>query len=333
MKILFSGYHNPHFVTITEYIEEAIKNLGHDLIIFDDRQHIFPGRIRQRIRWLNSLDLRYINKQFVAQALTTKPDLAIVTGGHRIQPESIKELNNNGIKTILWTIDAPVNFDPIIEVVNYYDYVFCGGTEAQEIFEKRGIHNTKWLPFACSPEFQSPRVLNENEKSAYENDLVFVGSFYPNRWNILKKLNGYNLGIWGPYWSKAHCESFGTLSINNIQLKHTEWIKIFAAAKIVIVLHFQDAKIPCYQASPKVYEALACKSFVLVDRQKDVFSLFEDGVHLVSFEGEMDLKNKINFYLKNSNNRKRIAAKGYKEVLKKHTYTHRIRKMLSQIEL
>jgi spore maturation protein CgeB len=211
--------------------------------------------------------------------------------------------------------------------------VFCGGTEAQEIFEKRGMHNTKWLPFACSPEFQSPRSLNESDKSAYENDIVFVGSFYPNRWDVLKKLNGYNLGIWGPYWSKAHCESFGTLSINNIQLEHTEWIKIFAAAKIVIVLHFQDAKIPCYQASPKVYEALACKSFVLVDRQKDVFSLFEDGVHLVSFKDEIDLKKKIDFYLKNSNKRKRIAAKGYEEVLKKHTYTHRIKHMLSLIEL
>ncbi|MCK4821562.1 hypothetical protein KA005_37695 [bacterium] len=63
MKILFSGYHNPNFITITEYMESAIKALGHELIVFDDRQHIIPGRIRRRLKRLNRFDLQHINKK------------------------------------------------------------------------------------------------------------------------------------------------------------------------------------------------------------------------------------------------------------------------------
>ena len=42
MKILFSGYHNPFFPTLTEYVEQAIKSLGFDLIPFEDRAFRFP---------------------------------------------------------------------------------------------------------------------------------------------------------------------------------------------------------------------------------------------------------------------------------------------------
>jgi len=332
MKILFSGYHNPNFITITEYIEEAIKNIGHELVAFDDRQHIIPGRIRQRIKFANSYDLQHINKKFVSLSVLTKPDIAIVTGGHRIQPKSIKELKDNGLKTVLWTIDAPVNFKPIIEVASCYDHIFCGGTEAQVIFNRNKILNTNWLPFACASKFHRPLTLTPEEKKKYAKDIVFVGSFYPNRWDILKELNDFEIGIWGPNWNKVKLKSLGRISINNIQLKHTDWLKIYAAAKIIIVIHFQDGKTPCHQASPKVYEALACKRFVLVDRQKDVFSLFNDKEHLVSFENTRDLIEKITYYLKNKKEREKIASEGYKEVLKKHTYVHRIKNLLSVIK-
>ena len=57
MKILFSGYHNPHYETVTEYMERALRALGHEVIVYDDRRHIIPGRIRSRVGWLNRLDL------------------------------------------------------------------------------------------------------------------------------------------------------------------------------------------------------------------------------------------------------------------------------------
>jgi spore maturation protein CgeB len=115
-------------------------------------------------------------------------------------------------------------------------------------------------------------------------------------------------------------------------LKPEEWKKIFSSSKISIAIHFQDGETLCHQASPRVYEALACRSFLLVDDQKDVKALFQDRKHLVIFKETEDLRQKITYYLDQPDERKKIANQGYEEIVHKHTYLHRIQEMFSVIE-
>ena len=56
MKILFSGYHNPNFLTVTEYIENAFKSRGCEIFFFDNRRFLVPDIIRKKISYLNKLD-------------------------------------------------------------------------------------------------------------------------------------------------------------------------------------------------------------------------------------------------------------------------------------
>ena len=76
---------------------------------------------------------------------------------------------------------------------------------------------------------------------------------------------------------------------------------------------------------------MACGGFVLSDRQKDVLALFKDGEHLVTFGDGKDLVDKIKYFLQHPEERKRIAVAGRREVLNKHTYTHRMQNLLSLI--
>jgi spore maturation protein CgeB len=344
MKILFCGYHNPHFITITEYIERAIEKLGHTLIAFDDREFIFPGRLRDEFNFLQKFDSNRLNKRLLETVHESMPDLLFVTGGHRVLPDTVKECKKQGIKTALWTIDAPGDFSPIIKASPYYDYVFCGGTEAITLLEKANIKNARWLPFACDSQIHRTVEITPEEKNKYGADIAFVGSFYPNREKVLEQLvetkpksrSGgidFDLGIWGPGWEKLPKKSPLKNCIRGNQLKPDEWIKIFCSAKIVIVIHYKDleGKILCYQASPKVYEALACKTFVITDAQKDVLSIFKPGKHLVSFKTIKELKELIKYYLQAPEEREKIARQGYEEVITKHTYAHRINEMLKII--
>lgn len=331
MKILLSGYHNPRFETITEYMESAIKALRHDLIIFDDRQHIIPGRIRQYVRWLREFDLQHINKQLLTLALEAKPDLAIVTGGHRIAPQSVKTLKEYGICPILWTIDAPVDFQPLIDAATLYDHIFCQGTEAVELLNYAGIKGTHWLPVGCDPRRHRPIEISAAEKKRYGSDVVFVGSYYPNRAELLEKLIDFNLAIWGPGWEKLHPKSKLRGCLRGAHTRPSEWLKIYSASKIVLAVHYQDPKgrFPVYQASPRIFEALACGAFVLSDNQRDVFSLFNEGEHLVGFTDSARLFEKISYYLNQPVEREEIARRGRREALDSHTYIHRIEKLLS----
>ena len=334
MKILFSGYHNPYFFTITEYMERAIESLGHELFVFDDRQHIIPGRIRARIEWLNKFDLNHINREMVSLALKTKPDIAIITGGHRITASTIRTLKNNGICTVLWTIDAPLNFQPIIDVAPFYDHIFCQGTEAIELLDQEGIQGAQWLPMACDPNEHRPVELSAEEKKHYGNDVVFVGSYYSNRVELFENLSDFDFGIWGPGWEKLEVKSKLRRCIKGSHTPPSEWLKIYSASKIILVTHYQDPeeRFPVYQASPRVFEAMACGAFVILDNQRDVFSLFKDGEHLIRFDNPGEVAKKIKYYLDHSEERERIALQGREEVLKNHTYEHRIEKLLSVVE-
>jgi spore maturation protein CgeB len=329
MKILYVSYHNPHFLTLTEYIEEAIRSLGHDLVSYDDRRHVIPGRIRHRFPWIHRLDLEHINAGLLRLAVQEKPDLLLVSEGWRVLPETVMKIKQLGIPLILWTVDAPVDFSHTLAIVPYYDHLFCGGTEAKELLARAGFSRARWLPFACDTGYHHRVELSNDERLRYSRDVAFVGSFYPNRWDILRELGEFDLGIWGPHWEKAPHGTDGGCRIHDCYLKPAEWIKIFSGCTINVIIHYQDGRTPCYQASPKVYEALACRSFVLVDRQLDVFSLFEDDRHLVGFDDVTDLKKKIRYYLKHPEERERISDAGCKAVLEGHTYRHRISEMLS----
>ena len=331
MKILFSGYHNPHFITITEYMERAIRALGHDLIVFDDRQYVIPGRIRQQIERLDKFDLQRINRKMVSLAFETKPHILIVTGGHRITSRTVRTLKDNGIVTALWIIDAPLNFQPIIEVAPLYDHIFCQGTEAVELLNHAGIKGAHWLPVACDPSQHRRVELSAKERRHYGNDLVFVGSYYPNRAELFAELIGFDLGIWGPGWEKLHSDSPLRGFLRGGQLRPEVWLKIYSASRIVLAIHYQDheKRFPVYQASPRIFEALACGAFVISDNQRDVFSLLKEGEHLARFIDSDDLMETITYYLDRPKERGEIAEQGRREVLNNHTYVHRIEKLLS----
>ena len=339
IKVLFSSNRNPLFETFTDYIEKAFKEIRCETIFFENRDFIIPGRIRDRFNFLHKFDIKMLNKRLLDIAKTFKPDLFLEDGGWNILPDTIDALKKMGVKTALWTNDVPFNFGPIIISAPYYDFVFTAGTEAVEILKDYNVKNLRWLPFACDPDFHKPVKVSVEEKEKYGSDICFVGSgtigIYEKRRDILEKLVDFDLGIWGTGWDNISKESSLNKFVRGFHTKPIEWVKVFSASKIALCIHYHDysGKIPCYQASPKVFEALACGSFLLVDDQKDILSLFKDGEHLVIYKDVDDLRAKVLYYLNNETERKRIAENRRREVLEKHTYKHRIKSILDTIGL
>jgi len=218
-------------------------------------------------------------------------------------------------------------------VAAYYDHIFCQGTEAIELLEQAGIKGAHWLPMACDPKYHRPVTVPESERIRYAHDLAFVGSYYPNRATLLETIAHLDLAIWGPGWDLLDPTSPLQRCIQGLHTVPSEWLKIYSYAKIILAPHYQDPqnRFPTYQASPRIFEALACGAFVLSDNQRDVFALFNDGEHLTQFSSPGELIEKVNYYLNHPEERRAIAEKGRKEVLKKHTYTNRIGELLSVI--
>lgn len=336
MKVLFSSNKNPHFETFTEYIEKAFRKNGCETLFFENRDFVIPGRIRDRASFLHHWDVQRLNKRLISIAQTYKPDLFLEAGGWNIVPKTVDALREMNIKTALWTIDAPRIFEPIREAAPHYDFVFTGGSEAYELLDDLHIKYLRWLPFACDSDFHKPVELSTEEMQRYGCDICFVGSggeLYPQRRRFLESLIDFDLGIWGPGWDTLSPHSPLKKFIRGEKIKSEVWVKIFSASKIVFHAHYRDpsGNISCYQAAPRVYEALACGSFLVVDRQRDVQRLFNPGEDLAVFNSVDELREIITYYLDHPDEAHTIAKRGRKKVLENHTYGHRIREILRTV--
>ena len=332
MKVLVTGYHNPHYETVTEYMERAVRALGHDLVGYDDARHIIPGRLRSRVRVLEEVNLRHINRRLLALARRAKPEVVLVTGGDRIRKDTIEALKAAGVLTVLWTTDPPRGCMPHLRVAPHYDRIFCQGSEFVELLRERGTDSARWLPVGCDPASHHPVEVTDEEVRLFGGDVVFVGSWYPERAALFERLCAYDLAVWGPGWEMLPKDSAVRRHLRGAHTTPADWRKIYSASRIVLATHYHDptGSYPVYQASPRVFEALACGAFVLCDRQRDVLALFRDGEHLVCFSDGDDLVEKVRYYLAHEEERQAIARQGRAEVLSRHTYVHRIETLLAQ---
>jgi spore maturation protein CgeB len=229
---------------------------------------------------------------------------------------------------------GPLNFQPIVDAAPFYDHLFCQGSEAVELLASAGIEGAHWLPMACDPLVHRPVELTVEEQEEYGSDVSFIGSYYQSRAELFEGLVRFDFAIWGPGWERLHADSDLRKCLKGTYLPPETWVKIYSASKIILAPHFSEPNglFPVYQASPRVFEALACGAFTISDNQRDVFELFKDGLHLVRFYDWEDLIKKIEYYLEHAERRRYISEEGQREVLANHTYEHRINEMLGLIK-
>lgn len=82
----------------------------------------------------------------------------------------------------------------------------------------------------------------------------------------------------------------------------------------------------------RIFEGIGCGSMLLTDKVPKLDSLLEDRKHLVLFDSDKDLLEKIEYYLTHVDEAQIIASNGYQHLLKHHTYEHRARTLLSWME-
>lgn len=142
--------------------------------------------------------------------------------------------------------------------------------------------------------------------------------------NTLRILEGYDETVDTPYDLKKDIEvSF----IGNPYDKRSEMCSLVSACVISDAYGTEHAKAVsrskinlnfCNEgcASDRVYKVLAARGFLISDDWSGREEIFEDGKHLVIFNGAKDLQDKVKYYLKNDLERDRISNEGLSKVQK-----------------
>ena len=204
----------------------------------------------------------------------------------------------------LWAIDTHVDFEAAWKKAVAVDHVFCAQKDGAERMRARGL-DAVWLPLACDPELHGRRAVD------LQHDVAFVGNLFPGPRN--DRLAAIRDKYPNTFIGRRYFEEMaGTYSSARIAFNQS-------VARDV---------------NMRVFEAL-CSGSLLVTNQLDdngLPELFQDGVHLATFADERDLLEIIDRYLADETARQAIAARGRAEVVSRHTYLHRMTRLLRLVE-
>ena len=253
-----------------------------------------------------------------------KPDLVFmqVQTPNIIYTHTIKELAEK-TKIINWTGDVRtptpewfINIGRHIHLTLFtnmhdVDYVRAHGVKADYL--QIGVPNEIFKP--------------EGEIKENVPEIVFfgnnVGGFPLSQYRMdmvrkLKERYGSKFGYYGINWGK------GIFSVND---QHEE-AKYYRGAKIAINLsHFNY---PRY-TSDRMLRAMGAGCMVLSHEYEQMELEFKKGKHLDTWGSFSQLFDKIDFYLTNDVERKKIAAVGAKHIHKNHTWSNRINDLMKMI--
>jgi glycosyltransferase involved in cell wall biosynthesis len=112
--------------------------------------------------------------------------------------------------------------------------------------------------------------------------------------------------------------------LSETNLDNEEYYKLLSMSKIAINFSYSNEG---HQLKGRALEAISVGAMLLESENPQISCFFEDGTDYVSFSSKEDLLEKIGYYLKNSEERVRIAKNGMRKVAElyhPHNYWEKI---------
>jgi spore maturation protein CgeB len=252
----------------------------------------------------------------------------------------LKWCNENDIPTVFWNKEDPVHFDRFIEVAKKFDYIFTTDENMiPKYIEQAGHTNVFALPFAAQPKIHNPiRTVDKRENKA-----CFAGSYYRHHKERTKDMERildcaakYGLVIFDRNYEKTKKglmpnHRFPERFDPYIQgsLKYYEIDRAYKGYSVMI--NVNTVKYSPTMFSRRVFEGLACGTPVVSTYAEGIKNIFGDLVYIS--EDEYDIERAFDTLLNNNKEYRRKSMLGIREVLSKHTYTHRLQYIINKIGL
>jgi len=285
------------------------------------------------------IDNYSVNKKICAMIENTNIDLLWIDKGVQIKPQilnEVKELNKKIIIVGYSPDDMAAKHNQTkkyVKSIPMYDCLFT--TKSYNVSEIRelGAKKVHFIGNAYAPEVHRPIDLSDEEKLFYGGGVGFIGNFeidrYESMLNIAEK--GVNIKIWGPKDWKAVRIHSSNLNFAGRPIYFEEYAKGICSFDINLCFL---RKINRDLQTTRSVEIPACRAFMLAERTKEHQELFKEGVEAEYFSSNDELFEKIQFYLKNPEKRKKIAEAGYLRCLSSgYSYKERLKQMLDIIEV
>lgn len=311
---------------IIQGYRDAFSDLGHEFFTTESERYPLEHKLQE-----------------------VKPDIFIAPVAdmackHRGSLAVLRDLHVTGTR-FLFFIDTyfqgDLGFIRRLEGSRLADFYF--GYYAPEImaeFERTVGRKYHQIPLAANNKLHFP----VKPDPQYEADISFVGNRLSAKKAIFKKLlfplfRKYRVRVYGPGWTwkdnvlrllsgmGRKSRFFGLADWANekrITVLPEDERKVYSSSKICLNIHeyYPDGASKNF-SNEREFKVPACGGFQVTDLIIGIERFFVPGEEIVVAKDPGDWFKKINFYMKNDSERKRIKENGTKRALQDHTYLQR----------
>ena len=243
-----------------------------------------------------------------------KADINIVLRGLIEYKPTFDEIN------VMWNISHPDMVTP--EEYELYDICFISS-------EKYAIDLNYKVNTPVKPLLQctDPDVFYPSRQDDLAEDVLFVGITRGVYRQIVKDVmqTDFDVSIYGKCWDEYVDEKY----IKGDFIPNSELYKYYSSCKILLNDHWEDMRDWDFPSN-RLFDALACGTFVISDKIPSAETLFEGNI--VTYDDADDLNKKIEYYLTHEEERKEKAQKGREIVLKNHTFDNRVDTIINSLK-
>lgn len=230
------------------------------------------------------------------------------------------------------------------EMADYFYHVVEQGDPRMDGFEKETGYKFHTIPLAAD------KIVLENSRISrrFQTDISFIGTNLPDKkeyfkQNIFPLLDKYKYNFYGQDWTfqdkalgfiQRGGQYFNIPYLRSIQkpkLSLNDEGNIYASSTISINVHEEYQRRFGGDCNERTFKIPMARGFEITDNVACIRKYFKVGQDIIVADNKDDWKEKIEYFMKNKENRIKIIESGRKKVLSDHTYHNRVNVILEII--
>ena len=291
MRILIVGRDVPY--TAEFFYKKAFSELGHEVHLLNSYKEVTNQLLSRIIHTRTSLfnftlNNLWINKYLITKIEEMNPDAVIFFKGDMISTEVLSELSDN-VNIYLFYPDTYKFKSLLIGRLNYFTAIYTASNNKQPYY-KIGAKRVVTVPWACDPDFHKKIEIEK------KYNISFIGTAYVERRRIIRNIG--EVDVFGDFWY-----GFGTHSHRSVY--GDDFVKTINQSKINLNLQAQIS-IEADAPTMRTFELASCGGFQISDF---MVSLKEYFPGIVTFRNIKELRELINYFMDNEDERDDISNK------------------------
>lgn len=257
-----------------------------------------------------------------------KPDVVFmqIQAENIIHAQTCEYFINHGAKVINWTGDKRhVVPQWMIDLAPFVTLTAFSNMDDVKMMRRFG-YKSEYLEIGYDEEIYKPEgIVYPTPEIVFMANNYGTGFFPMSEFRIkivqfLRQQYGERFGVYGQGWRD------GNGNVNHSQSIEAQYLR---GAKIVInCSHFNSER----YNSDRLLRTLGTGAFCLSAKHTGMDEDYTDKEHLVYFNTLDELRHRIDFYLQNEHERKRIAENGRNLVLNRNTFVHQVKEIIKLAE-